>query len=183
MSAQELNSLIEELERLTTHLRERISKEMRSEHALEAFKVHVSSLRVVPDRFERAVATYIRSGMLPEELKFQDAFQLRWRADSSVMILSYVLQRMRIIEQQCGSAVGSLAMWQKLYRALLKEDLKLKFPDLDVSKLDGERSDVLRWLLIDAFNQVPERFLDAVARIASENLRVAKAQGVFGVTP
>ena len=66
MRADELEALADGLNTQSAQLRKRVNQMLReSGHPMDVLTVHVSSLRAVPQRLEKAIAMYAKRGVWP----------------------------------------------------------------------------------------------------------------------
>lgn len=182
MRADELEALTDGLNTQSAQLRKRVNQMLReSGHPMDVLTVHVSSLRAVPQRLEKAIAMYAKRGVWPRRLKLQDAIALHWRVKAAISVLGFISARRRAVKGWLpASGIG-----QNVQDKITKADAQAHCLGLDISKLGGNRQSVLRYLLFDTWTDVPDSFFDAVAEIALAYLNkksgAAQIKNVFFV--
>src|SRR6266404_780128 len=92
MTTEEIKSFRNELANELQRIEERISLKLRARHGWEDFVVHVSSLRMIPSRLEKALRVFNTSRAFPP-MKFQDELNLRQRTELATTVLSEALRR------------------------------------------------------------------------------------------
>jgi hypothetical protein len=143
MTSEELGRTMGELFDLRDHFREAAESALGSDPDL--LRIHLSALRTVPDRIDKAVADYIKTSMLPIQLKPQDLLDLFRRSHAAMSLVGLA------VALQNGDALEGPALSAARYM----------LPELLTRAQLGTRASVLRWLLIDLWDLVPDATFDA----------------------
>jgi len=183
MTTEELRELCGEIFSEYRRLTKRANQKAKEKYALEVFRLHVSSLRIVPNRIKKALEAFSRKRGFPP-LKYQDELILIPRAWVAIEVLSEALRRKegenfarKIIEHLSTHPSGSPRIDKLFSEELLRQSSSsIVMPELDMSELDGDCKSVIRWLFIGVWEHVPdaEALSDAAARTSLENLEKSR---------